>query len=310
MHHPPRPPGRDPLAPRGGARARSIANGCGRGRWCTAGHGSSGRHPPASDEHPARLVARRVGRRRRWLGGPTRQRRCAVRTLARRCGGGLAGWTKAAAPADPTQPFDLDVALASVLDLIAAAVGDGCSGRGAGPRRLPRDRRSPAIHRLVAAGDEQLPPRARRRSPPGRLRPCRWPGCGRGASCSRFEPRISASQPRRPMSCSGRPRSSWSGRTSTRSPSGRRAGPRCCAWPRCRSRAASTRPRRSGASARRTASSSTTSWRKSSPACRRTCRTSSCERRSSIASAGRCATRSRADPLARRGWRISSGPTC
>ena len=52
----------------------------------------------------------------------------------------LAGRTDDAMDRDPAQPFDPELALARVLDLVADALGDGPAGGAARARRLPRDR--------------------------------------------------------------------------------------------------------------------------------------------------------------------------
>ncbi len=76
--------------------------------------------------------------------------------------GQLAGRTEGITERDPTQPFDPELALASVLDPVAAALAERAGRRGgARARRLPRRSTSPAIHRLVASLVERLPPGAR-----------------------------------------------------------------------------------------------------------------------------------------------------
>ena len=75
--------------------------------------------------------------------------------------GRLAGRPGGRAQVDPSRPFDAELALASVLDAVAAAVGDGAAG---GAVLVIDDYhviREAAVHRLVAHLVEQLPPGAR-----------------------------------------------------------------------------------------------------------------------------------------------------
>ena len=254
------------------------------------------------------LLADWLGQRRRpgrvALTRRARQRHRPVRSLSRGGDGTAGGRERRTRPAFDAQSFDPELALAGILDRLAAA-GDGAV--------LVLDDyhviEEPAIHRLVASLVERLPPGARlaiatRADPPLPL--ARLRARGELLEIRAEDLRFTAAEATALVRSTG---VELARRRSRSSPTGPRAGRRRCGWPRSRCAAGRTTPTSCGGSGRATATSSTTSSRRSSPACRASPRSSSCAPRSSTACAVRSARPSPEGATARRDSRSWSART-